>query len=353
MTDTPETMKAACTNCGAVYMVGRDKAGRQARCVKCMAPFIISEVPTPGDPAPADKAGPAAAMADPKPRVTPFQVDTTTICPRCGHSFPVSSFLTGRSIPCPKCKQYFPVGHEGPLPEPEPTLFEKLMHDRRAIWGAVALGVILVGLFAWSFIRDARREGRLMAALAETYQPPNYTVTRIKPPPGGRKIIQKTADGSRECAAVAFVHIAHQPTGMEFDRVLCEFGGRWAPTFRQRVADQVAAKSLAELDGEGTYSDFGDLVYQVYDKDATNLKELYDTAMPEETEVALQSGLAFEALTHGREWSASSYGQEDGDEEDEGGDGFDFSERLYLAHAVMYPDEAEALYQAGKISKKP
>ena len=292
-------------------------------------------------------------------------------CLHCGLVIPLSRSFIGSYLGCPGCRERFIVGADGTALPPDPPFYHRLLEDKRFIKGA--LGVLAV-VAIWGtcvLVSGYLSKSKLMRTMTFIYPAPNYEVTRIKAPKKDRTV-HKIADGSRVCPSVAYVQVSHKPTGMEFNRVLCEFDGQWTPTFRQRIADQVAADYIDAQGGSRRDFDPGSLPWTVYDPNAKNIGGLYKTMeVPEEQMVAREFGSALNAMTRTGDEpkddppvnDVSPVYETDGDYED-GDFDFDFNydyeaeiaahkERLYMAHAVMYPDQADELFQSGKISKKP
>lgn len=391
-----DKIKAVCGQCGARYQIGRERIGQRIRCAKCQAVFTLAPLEAPGVPRPEPAAipsasppvqaggrppagqHPAGAAAAPEPpglnqAETPPDSGPShpqwlaaamleVGCPHCRGTIPLSRTFIGSYLACPRCGQRFVVGPDGTAQPPEPPLHRRLLKDPRFIRlvAGVAAAVILIAVI--SLVVNSRRESRLLRALAAVYPAPNYVLTPIKAPKKDRTV-HKTADNSKQCRA-AWVQVAHTPTGMAFNRVMCESEGRWQPTFRQTVADRVAADYIGLLDdGPSGGFDVGELPWTVFDPNARNHNELYNTAeIPEERRLARQFGPALDALTSGREAPADPPDDDGGDEDSEDYEdwGYDYEssmadyyERYYLAHAVMYPDQAEELFRDGKISEMP
>ena len=395
MADQPGKMRIVCAACGAQYLIGPDKVGQKVQCLKCRALFVIAgpgatpapappvsdwqaaiaartadqsrPVAVPGPKAPAmaqtvppsrpvsPQPGPAAGPAQPAPRA-PAQnlsdiaarVSIKSRCPHCDFQVTLPRTFIGGELSCPQCRKRFTVFEEGAAPwEPEPPFWRKLLEDRRAVYTAAAVIGILLVAGILTLVMNVRAESKFKAYLSGIYYAPNYTFKKITPPRSDRRVVHKSSDGSVRCSEAVYVHIAHGPSGMEFDRVFCRLGSRWEPTYRQTIADRVALEALTSADGEWSRQDVGNIAWTVYSPEAGNLGELYNTALPEEKEVALKSGSAFDQLTHGNDWATLSRRYDD--EEDYP----DFADLYYLAHAVMYPDQAAGLYEEGKIAELP
>ena len=382
-----EKISAVCGHCGARYLVEAGWAGRQLMCSQCRAVFVVPQPPPPaGQPAspgglgpgqPASPGGPGLGSPQNTGQVDPAHQWASAgmlqvRCLHCGTVIPLSRSFIGRYLACTTCQERFIVGPDGTALPPEPPFHRQLLtavSNKRFLTAAAAAAAVLIVLAGVNWFVTHQRESQLRRALIAVYPPPNYKIATVKAPKND-KTVHKIADGSRECPAVAFVQVDHEPTSMRFNRTLCKVDGEWRPTFRQRIADQVAAESINTFDGSGRGFDIGAYVLSAYNSNAATVGGLYQTAeVPEEQLVAREFGSALDAMirTGPEPESAPEPADEspmfsfDGDDEDFDYDfSFDYNasmaayqERFYVAHSVMYPDQAAELFQAGKIPEMP
>ena len=395
MADQSDKLKIICANCGAQYLVTPERVGQKVQCLKCRSLFIInplapvnpagarvsawqaainarsgeaapsaSSASPPGSPRPAVAVPPAVSA--PVPGAAPASAVTAPIfpspaahelaakvsiksrCPHCDFSMTLPRTFIGGQLGCPQCKNRFTVAEEASdVWEEEEPLWRRLLEDRRALYAAAATVGILLAAILMTMLINHQARSRLMIKLTGIYHAPNYTLTRIKAPAEDSRIVHKNSAGSARCGEVAYIHVAHGPSGMEFDRVFCRFGSGWEPTYRQTLADGIALDQLKKMETNADLFDPGEIPWQVFSPEAANLGTLCNTALTEEQEVALISGSAYDQLTHGNDWNWY------GSDEDDRYRSSDPLSRYYLAHAVMYPGQALALYESGKIAELP
>lgn len=307
-----------------------------------------------------------------------------TRCPRCELIFPISKGLLDKSVNCPGCKRpFFAADNYGWLEDPNGGFWDRLMSDKR-FW--YALPAFIVTLLALNIfvpkIYDAYVLRSLKSALKETYEEPAYTVS-ITDSSKKRQSAHKTPDWKEPCSRVAFVHIVHHNSGMEFPRIMCRSAQGWTPDFTQAVADRVAYERLDNPYATETF-DPGEMIAGAVNLNAANLRDSFvkspeEQAAHEEKMIRLVCGPAISAMSklgHDDEAQAMEipiFSQLSADDDDEwdwdlepdeyetfyyrGGVNSYIDkhgeEVIYKAHAVMYPQHTDELLARGLISQRP
>lgn len=348
-------------------MVFSSLAGKEVRCVKCQATFTVPQPQAQTPPGP--KAATPQAAASPTGQGAKTATDRhlkwladnmiEIVCPHCRLAYPISKSFTGQYMACPRCRQKFiisPQGHAMTNQSP----YERFLEDKAAVRAVVAAAMALILVLLISLFVSSSRKSYLIGTLRAVYTIPNYEINLTSAPKV--HFVHKVNDGSRKCPAVAYVHVAHPKTGMEFDRMLCRVDGVWSPTYYQRLLDEAALRALENLEsGRREYSSvaFDEMVSRMFGQEASSYAEMYNripVAVNEEVMLKNASIPAYDQLTHGNDWSdffnsAYSYDEEEGDDED-----FeypDYRERYYLAHAVVYPEQANELLRKRLIKEMP
>lgn len=364
-----EKIKTNCSNCGAEYVVFSSLAGKEVRCVKCQAFFTVPQPQSQTAPRPKPVAPQTAAADSPADQGAKAATDRhlkwladnmiEIVCPHCRLAYPISKSFMGQYMACPRCRQKFIISAQGhAMANQNP--YERFLEDKAAVRAVAAAAMVLVVLVLMSVILSSSRKSYLIGTMRAIYTIPNYEVSLIRTPKG--HFVHKVNDGSRKCPAVAYVHVAHPKTGMEFDRMLCRVDGVWSPTYYQRLLDEAALRSLENMEsGRREYSSvaFDEMVSRMFGQEASSYAEMYNRipeAVNEEVMLKNASIPAFDQLTHGNDWSDffnSAYSDSEEEEDDENFEYPDYHERYYLAHAVVYPDQANELLRKRLIKEMP
>lgn len=362
-----DKIKTNCSNCGAEYVVFSSLAGKEVRCVKCQASFTVPQPQAQTHPGTTTAASQAAA-ASPAGQGAKAATDRhlkwladnmiEIVCPHCRLVYPISKSFTGQYMACPRCRQKFIISPQGHAMTNQ-TPFERFLEDKAAVKAVVAAAMVLALIVMISVFFSSSRKSYLIGTLRAIYTVPNYEISLISAPKV--HFVHKVNDGSRECPAVAYVHVAHPKTGMEFDRMLCRVDGVWSPTYYQRLLDEAALRALESMEsGRWEYSNyssdsFDEMVSRMFGQEASSYAEMYNripAAINEEPMLKNASIPAYDQLTHGNDWS-DFFNSAYYDNEEEDFEYPDYRERYYLAHAVVYPDQANDLLRKGLIKEMP
>lgn len=351
-----DKIRTKCSDCGAEYVVFSSLAGKQVRCVKCQATFTVPPPPTPpgqSAPVPSAPAGPAAKNSTDRHLKWLADNMTEIVCPHCRLAYSVSKAFIGQYMACPRCRRKYIISPQGHAVDHQ-TPIEHFLEDKTAVRAVAAASIVLVLIVLMAVFVGSSRKAQLLGTMRGTYPVPKYEVSRIKAP----KVhyTHKVSDGSQKCPTVAFVHVAHLQTGLEFNRMLCRVDGVWGPTYYQRLLDEAARRYLDDMEtGRQHYgSGFDDMVSQMFSQEASNYGEMYNRipqVINEEEMLKKASIPALEMLTHGNDWTDYFYSYDE--DEDEDFEYPSYRQPYYRAHAVIYPDQAYDLFHKGLISQMP
>jgi|GEM_PF-4502413 hypothetical protein len=358
----PEKIRTNCSNCGAEYVVFAGLAGKQVRCVKCQTSFTVPPAQAPADRNKPDQTRPKgspASPADKEAKGSKGSADhylkwlaeqmTEIVCPHCRLVYPISKSFIGQYMACPRCRRKFVISPHGhALVHQSP--YERFMEDKAAVKAVVVASAVLVLIVLVSILVVSSRKSYLLGSLRGAYPAPKYTLSQIKTPKVD--FVHKVYDGSRKCPAVAYVHVAHPKTGMEFDRMLCRVDGVWSPTYYQRLLDEAAVRYLEDLEsGDYRSFDLNDMIDAMLGDGTARYGEAYNRAPDQEAILKKSSISAYDQLTHGNDRSYSGFF--DDEDEDEDFEYSSYQDRYYLAQAVVYPDQAYELFRKRLIKEMP
>lgn len=356
---TSDKIKTNCPSCGAEYVVFSALIGKEVRCVKCQISFTVPQSAQAAAPDPAPAAAEKPVTGGSPARYQKWLADQMLdiSCPHCRFRYPISRAYIGQYMACPRCRDKFIISPHGHAMVSK-TPFDRFKEDKGAVRAvAVAAGLLLLVFIIYLFASSAR-DSQLIGSLEATYSAPNYRIKAIDVPRRTDDLVEKVSDGSRECPSVARVQISHEPTGMEFNRMLCQADGVWGPTYLQHLMDEAALRYLEQMEsGFSNFSDgpdVGDLATRMLSNSANDtygkVSNRFSEVFNEEEKLKTAIVPAFSMLTKGNDWNDFNlYNDDDGD--DFGFSGY--TARYYLAHAVMYPDQAEELYREGLIRQRP